>query len=108
MDEDANTERESGSGSGMSAAELAAVREVVLRAYPETVPELVSGASVEEVLGSVEAAAAAYRRIAEGVAARSPAAAAPVVPAGSAPAVGIDPERLPSVEKIRRGLGARR
>ena len=94
----------------MSGEELAAIRELALRAYPETVPELVGGENVTALLGSLEPAAAAYRRIAEGVAARAPAAAAaiPAVPAGSAPAVAIDPERLPSVEKIRRGLATRR
>jgi hypothetical protein len=95
-------------GGAMSAEELAAVRELALRAYPETVPELVGGDSVAAVMQSLEPAAAAYRRIAEGVTAAHPAPTAPVVPAGSAPPVSIDPERLPSVEKIRRGLAARR
>lgn len=91
---------------GLSAGELAAVREVVLRAYPETVAELVGGESVAAVLASIEPAAAAYRRIAEGIGERSP--VVPVVPAGSAPPVAVDAERLPAVEKIRRGLAARR
>ena len=96
---------------GMSGEDLAAVRDLALRAYPETVPELVGGDSVAALLGSLEPAAAAYRRIAEGVAASAPpptAPAAPMVPAGSAPLVAIDPERLPSTEKIRRGLATRR
>ena len=97
-------ESSAGSAPAFSADDLAAVREVVLRAYPEAVPELIGGASVAEVLGSVEAAAAAYQRIAEGVAARSVAPVAPVVPAGSMAPVAVDPETLPSVEKIRRGL----
>jgi hypothetical protein len=92
----------------MSADELAAVRELALRAYPETVPELVGGESVAALLGSLEPAAAAYRRIAEGIATSAPPPVAPTVPAGSAPAVTLDPERLPSVEKIRRALEARR
>jgi hypothetical protein len=99
---------ESSGGGAMSVEELAAVREVVLRAYPETVPEMVGGESVEALLQSIEPAAAAYQRIAAGVAARVPAPAAPTVPAGSAPPVSVDPERLPSVEKIRRGLATRR
>lgn len=94
----------------MSAADLAAIRDIVLRAHPETVPELITGGTVAEMLGSVEAAAAAYQRIAEDVAARAPATApaAPVVPAGSSPPVAVDPERLPPVEKIHRGLQSRR
>ncbi|MCC7024022.1 MAG: hypothetical protein IT338_14455 [Thermomicrobiales bacterium] len=97
-------EPSAGNAPVLGADDLAALREVVLRAYPETVPELIGGASVAEVLASVEAAAAAYQRIAEGVAARSVAPAPPAVPAGSAAPVAIDPETLPSVEKIRRGL----
>jgi hypothetical protein len=92
----------------ISAEDLAAVRELALRAYPETVPELVGGATVEALLGSLEPATAAYRRIAEGVTAQPPAPAIPTVPAGSAPPVALDPERIPSVEKIRRGLASRR
>ena len=84
--------------------DLAAVRELVLRAHPDAVPELVSGATVGELLASVEPARAAYARVAERIA---PAATAPVVPAGGAGPVPIDPDRLPAPEKIRRGLTAR-
>jgi hypothetical protein len=95
----------------MTAEELTAIRELALRAYPETVPELVGGDSVAAILGSLEPAAAAYQRIAAGVAARTPvtpaAPAVPTVPAGSTPPVAIDPDRLPPVEKIRRALAAR-
>ena len=93
--------------SAMNAEELAAVRELALRAYPETVPELVGGESVAALLRSLEPASAAYRRIAEGVAAHAPTAPVPIVPAGSAPSISVDPEQLPSVEKIRRGLATR-
>jgi hypothetical protein len=92
----------------LSPDDLAAVRELALRAYPETVPELVGGDSVAALLRSLEPATAAYRRIAEGVTANAPSAPLPTVPAGSAPPVAIDAERLPSVEKIRRGLATRR
>ncbi len=106
--EEEHVEIEAGS---LSEDDLAAVRELALRAYPETVPEMVSGESIAALMQSLEPAAAAYQRIAAGVAARAPAtvaAVAPVVPAGSAPAVTVDLERLPSVEKIRRGLATRR
>jgi hypothetical protein len=104
------TEVDDSASAGMQDDDLTAVRELALRAYPETVPELVGGDTVAAILGSIEPAAAAYRRIADGVAANQtpPAPVAPVVPAGSAPPVSLDPERLPSVEKIRRGLVARR
>ena len=86
---------------------LAAVRELALRAYPDAVPELVTGASVAEVMASVEPARAAYRRIAEAVGQAGPAATPPVVPAGDAPRLAVDVEALPAAEKIRRGLAGR-
>ena len=98
-------------GEGAMEADLAAVRELALRAYPETVPELVGGESVAAIVSSLEPAAAAYQRIVAGMAppeAGAAAMAAPHVPAGGATAVAVDPERLPAVEKIRRGLATRR
>ena len=98
------------------AAELAAVRELALKAHPDAVPELVGGASVAELMASVEPARAAYRRIAEAAVGRVQAQAAapavppvpPAVPAGDAPRVVVDVDRLPAAEKIRRGLARRR
>ena len=90
----------------LSAEELAAIRALALRAYPETVPELVAGGDLASLLGSLEPAQEAYRRIADGVAAQVP-SPVPTVPAGSAPPVAIDPEQLPPVEKIRRALANR-
>jgi hypothetical protein len=95
---------------GVVTDDLAAVRELALRAYPETVPEMVGGESVAAILGSLEPAAAAYQRIVAGLVPSEPPVvmvAAPQVPAGGAAAVVVDAERLPSVEKIRRGLTAR-
>ncbi|HEX5500497.1 MAG TPA: hypothetical protein VFX03_14775 [Thermomicrobiales bacterium] len=85
--------------------ELAALREALVRGYPETVPDLVAGTSVAELLASLEPAAAAYRRVVE--AARAAAPAAPPVPAGNAAPVAIDAAALPATEKIRRGLAGR-
>ncbi len=84
--------------------DLGAVRELVLRAHPDAVPELVSGATVDELLASIEPARAAYARIAERIA---PATTIPSVPAGGAGPVPLDPDRLPAPEKIRRGLASR-
>lgn len=101
---------EPGAVEGAMGADLAAVRELALRAYPETVPEMVGGESVAAILSSLEPAAAAYQRIVAGLgpSESNVAVAAPRVPAGGAAAVVVDPERLPSVEKIRRGLTTRR
>ena len=97
-------------GVGLTVPEdLAAVREVVLRAYPDVVPELVGGGSVAEVLASVEGARAAYRRVVEAAAGTAGAASpsVPSVPAGAVTRPAVDPERLPAAEKIRRGVAAR-
>lgn len=86
----------------MSGEEVAAARELVLRAHPDTVPELVRGESVAALMASVEPARAAYQRIAAAVG-----PAAPAVPAGDAPPLPVDVEALPATEKIRRGLAGR-
>lgn len=90
-------------------AELDAMRAVVLAAYPDSVPELIRGETVPELLASIEPARAAYARVAESVAVNVEPAivAAPVVPAGGASAV-IDPGALPAAEKVRRGISGHR
>ncbi len=93
-----------------TAEELVAVRELALRAHPDAVPELVTGASVAELIASVEPARAAYRRVADAVgqgAGSPPVAVPPPVPAGDAPRLALDVDALPATEKIRRGLAAR-
>jgi hypothetical protein len=96
--------------------ELDLVREVVLRAHPDVVPELVAGGTVAELLASVEPARAAYARIVEGKTAAVSAAVEvpvadpvmpPIVPAGAAASV-VDPATLPAQELIRRGVAAER
>jgi hypothetical protein len=84
---------------------LDAVRELVLRAHPDVVPEMIAGDSVEALLASVEPARAAWRQVADRI--ETP-AAPPSVPAGGQPAVAVDPERLSASEKIRRGLARKR
>lgn len=90
--------------------DIAAVREIVLRAHPDAVVELISGATIPELLASVEPARAAYARVvaAAGERERYDKTVAPVVPAGDAPAFAVDPDHLPPVEKIRRGLAGKR
>jgi hypothetical protein len=96
-------ERQAGAG-----GDLAALREALLRAYPRAVPELVTGASVSELLASLDPALAAWERVAAGVTTERGAAIPPPVPAGDALPPAADPERLPATEKIRRGLMGRR
>lgn len=85
--------------------DLDAVRELVLRAHPDVVPELIAGDSVGALLASVEPARAAWQQIAERI---GPPAAPTSVPAGGQPAAAVDPDRLPASEKIRRGLARNR
>ena len=92
--------------------ELELVREVVLRAHPDVVPELVAGGTVAELLASVEPARAAYARIVDARPAEveEPVVVSvgpPVVPAGAATSV-VDPSTLPAQELIRRGVVAER
>lgn len=94
------TEPESSAGT-----DLDAVRELVLRAHPDVVPELIAGDSVGALLASVEPARAAWQQIAERI---GTPAAPPSVPAGGQPAAAVDPDRLPTSEKIRRGLARNR
>lgn len=102
---------------GVSEADLGKVRDLVLKANPEVVPELVKGGSIDELIASVTPAQGAYQQIADRVragsaAATTEAAAAttpvpPVVPAGGTAAV-VDPATLTPGTKIAQALAARR
>lgn len=83
---------------------LARVRDLILRAHPDVVPELVTGATFDELLASVEPARAAYAR----VAARSRAATPAPIPAGQPgrqSALNLD--ELSASAKIAEGLRRR-
>ena len=122
---------------GQTAADggdMAKVRELVLKAHPDVVPDLVKGGSVDELIASVEPARSAYQRIADqvrggegrGVAGSrgggehvpatlppsDPATPTvvvqpPVVPAGGATNV-VDPGDLKPTTKIQQALAARK
>jgi hypothetical protein len=85
-----------------SVDEMALVRELARRAYPDAVAELIDGGSAEEITASIEPARAAYARLKAEIEAARPVTAAQVPAGGMSPA--IDPDRLPAAEKIRRGL----
>lgn len=104
----------------IAAGELEKVRELVLKANPDVVPDLVRGGSIDELLASVEPARGAYQRVAEAVRAgtgsqpvaletpQKPAQAEPpVVPAGGASNV-VDPSTLAPTTKIAQGLAQQR
>ena len=82
---------------GFDAVEL--IRELARKAHPDAIPELIDGADAEAIAASIEPARAAWARVREEMQRETPVR----VPAGgSVPA--LDPERLPPVEKIRRGI----
>ncbi len=85
-------------------ADLGQVRELVLRAYPDVVPELVIGDSITTLLASVGPASDAYTALRERIAAPAPPVIIPHVPAGAIDPVPLDPDRLPIAEKLRRGI----
>jgi hypothetical protein len=104
---------ETAGGAASGDADLGRVRELVLQAHPDVVPDLVRGNSLDELLASVEPARSAYQQIAErvrGGSAGSPNPAAftpPAVPAGGTRAA-LDPATLSPVTKIARALAERR
>ena len=112
--------------------DLTKVRELVLKAHPDVVPDLVTGASVDELIASVEPARGAYQRIAEQLGSRAVVESSsreertsdfasgngsptsdptvvqpPVVPAGGATNL-TDPGDLAPTTKIQQALAARR
>ena len=79
------------------------LRELIARAHPDTVAELIQGTTLTEMLASLPAARAAYARVAEATRGQ-----APTVPAGAATRTS-DPraENLSPLGKIRVGLEQR-
>jgi hypothetical protein len=96
--------------------DLSTVRDLILRAHPDAVPELITGGTIAELTASIEPARAAYQRVVEaalrpdgergegGKDGEGP--APPTVPAGGAPMV-VDLDRLPTAELLRRGVAQR-
>lgn len=82
------------------------LRELVLRAHPEAIPELVQGETLEELETSARLATEVYRRIADSVREAVAREAASSIPAGQpgrqAPLVNI--ETLSPSAKIAEGL----
>ncbi len=86
---------------------LERVRDLVLQAHPEVVPELVGGTSLTDLLASIEPARLAYANLAGRiVAGQSPATGAggTQVPAGGSAPAPLDLDRMPASEKLRRGI----
>jgi hypothetical protein len=66
------TEMTTPAGVEPAGTDLGKVRDLVLKAHPDVVPDLVRGGSVDELIASVEPARSAYQRIADQVRGRGP------------------------------------
>jgi hypothetical protein len=66
------TEMTAPAGVEPAGTDLGKVRDLVLKAHPDVVPDLVRGGSVDELIASVEPARSAYQRIADQVRGRGP------------------------------------
>jgi hypothetical protein len=88
-----------GPAAGTSAAEaLALAREALIAAHPDAVPELIAGATADELRSSVASAKAAFARALE--TARSALAAEPVSPGATARTLPVNAEAMSPSAKI--------
>ena len=78
------------------------LRRALLAENPNVIAELVQGDTAEALNASIETARAAYTRIAEAVASRTP--VLPVVPAGASPRAEPEPETMSALQKITGAL----
>lgn len=96
-------------GPGGDDAEIAMLRELVYKAHPDVVRELLRGETLTDLLASVEPARAAYQRIAE----RVQQGLNHDVRQGTLPEVrpdvapGPDPAMLTTAQRLRLGLRQR-
>ncbi|MBX5446319.1 hypothetical protein [Sphaerobacter sp.] len=93
---------------GTEGFDLERIRELILAAHPDVVPDMITGTTFDELMASIEPARAAYARIAERI--RSQPGNAPGIPAGQ-PGRQPSPahvERLSASAKIAEGLRRRR
>lgn len=88
--------------------DIALARELVIRAHPAAVQELITGNSLAELLASVPVAEAAFTRITEAAREEVTRASAARVPGGGGVrSAGSNIDGLGPLAKIRAGLGNR-
>jgi hypothetical protein len=95
-------------GSG-AVDDLTLVRELILEAHRDVIPELIAGGTIEQLLASIPPARDAFSRVSERLASNQPShpTATMPIPAGShvrTPAINAD--HLSPATKIRMGLGS--
>jgi hypothetical protein len=84
------------------------IRDLILQAHPDVVPELVQGTTLPELLASLPAAQEAWRNAVERLRQPSDGAtpAAPTIPSGaSVRSVSLDLDALTPLAKIRAAVG---
>ena len=83
----------------LSADERQTLQATLAAAHPDAIPELIGGATVSEMVASLETAKAAYQRTIERAK-----AALPVAAGGGGRPVGVDVSKLSPLAKISMGL----
>ena len=83
----------------LSADERQTLQATLAAAHPDAIPELIGGATVGEMVASLETAKAAYQRTIERTK-----AALPVAAGGGGRPVGVDIAKLSPLAKISMGL----
>lgn len=90
------------------ADDLSLVRDLVIKAHSDVVPELIFGDSVASIIASIGPSQAAYSKLMAKIQAASEPEAfrsnVPHVPSGSTLSAPIDLDRLTTAEKLRRGV----
>ena len=102
MDDVETANEDAESGEELREESIGIVRDLILKANPDLVADMVQGETLTELMDSVEPARAAYQRIVETV--RS---VAPVVPAGGASSPVVI-EDLSADGLIKRGMATAR
>lgn len=80
------------------------LRELVLQAHRDVVPEMVQGTTLQELLASLPAAQDAWRNALERLRQGEPGAAPPVPAGASVRSATSDPDALSPLAKIRAGM----
>jgi hypothetical protein len=94
---------EAATSAGSADVDLGRVRELVLAAHPDVVPEMVQGATFDELMSSVQAAREAYQRIASEATQSRGAPRVAAQPSQRSASL-VDMEALSPLGKISEGL----
>jgi len=88
----------------LATADVTRLRDLVIRAHPDAVPELITGVTLDELEASLATARDVHSRYTSATPTTTAAPQPPPVPAGGAPAPVVDYAALSPAAKIARGL----